>query len=250
LSLRLIRELHATLMTGVRGKDRSPGAFRQGQVAIGVSHRFVPPPPQRLDECLDAFEKYLHVEQARYDPLVNCLLIHYQFETIHPFNDGNGRIGRLLLALMIQRCCRLSKPWLYLSEYYEEHRDEYAQCLFNVSAKADWETWIEFSLLGTVTQARDTIQRCERLLQTREAFMQKLREVGGSVRLHQIVEDVFHSPFVRVADLSRRLNVSYPTAKSDIERLVQAGILAELDNVTPKTFYAPAVFNVSYDQTD
>jgi Fic family protein len=250
LSLRLIRELHATLLTGVRGRDHAPGEFRRVQVAIGANHRFVPPPPQLVMECLDALEKYFHYKDCPYDPLVNCFLIHYQFETIHPFNDGNGRVGRLLLAIMLKHYCDFSKPWLYMSEYFERHREEYVQKLFNVSALADWDGWIEYCLRGTVFQVRDTIQRCERLRKIREDFTRRITAVGGSVRLTQIVEDIFYSPFVRIADLPERLKVTYPTAKADVDRLVQAGILKELENVSPKTFYAPEVFNVAYEEMD
>jgi Fic family protein len=248
LSLRLLRDLHRILMTGVRGKDKTPGEFRKQQVAIGSSRRFVPPPPERLMDCLDPLEKSFHDETAAFDPLVQCFLMHYQFETIHPFNDGNGRVGRLLLAIMLQQKCQLTKPWLYLSEFYERYRDEYVQNLFNVSADGDWNSWIEFCLRGTVTQAQETITRCERLLAIRELFTQRVAEVGGSIRLSQIVDDIFYSPFVRVAALARRLGVTYPTAKADLERLVQAGILHELPLVSPKTYYAPEVYAVAYEE--
>jgi len=248
LSLRLVRDLHRTLMTGVRGKDKTPGEFRKQQVAIGSSRRFIPPPPERLMECLDPLEKSFHDETAKFDPLVQCFLIHYQFETIHPFNDGNGRVGRLLLAIMLQQKCNLTKPWLYLSEFYERYRDEYVRNLFNVSADGNWTTWIEYCLRGTITQAQETITRCERLLNIRESFAQRVADVGGTVRLSQIVEDIFHSPFVRVAALSRRLDVTYPTAKADLERLVQAGILRELPMIAPKTYFAPDIFNIAYEE--
>lgn len=248
ISLRLIRDLHRILMTGVRGKDRTPGEFRRVQVAIGATHRFVPAPPEQLNDCLDPLERYFHVTSSRYDPLVECFLIHYQFETIHPFMDGNGRVGRLLLALMLQQRCELSKPWLYMSEYYERFREDYVNGLFCVSADANWEGWIEFCLRGTISQARDTIERCGRLLSIREKYMRQIADVGGNFRLNQIVDDIFHSPFVRVSELPKRLNVTYPTAKADVDRLVGAGILRELPQVSPKTFYAPEVFNVAYEK--
>lgn len=248
LSLRLLRELHATLLAGVRGRDRSPGEFRRVHVAIGTNHRFIPPPPQLLMECLDALEKYFHCKDCPYDPLVNCFLIHYQFEAIHPFNDGNGRVGRLLLAIMLKHCCGFSKPWLYMSEYFEKHHDEYIENLFNISASSDWGSWIEFCVRGTVSQARDTIRRCEALHKIREDFMHRIAAVGGAVRLSQIVEDIFRSPFVRVAELRDRLEVTYPTAKADVDRLVRAGILKQLENIAPKTFYAPEVFNIAYEE--
>lgn len=200
--------------------------------------------------CLESLEKYFHRKDCRYDPLVNCFLIHYQFETIHPFNDGNGRVGRLLLAIMLKHCCDLSKPWLYMSEYFEKQREEYMNRLFDVSALADWEGWIEFCLRGTVLQATDTIRRCDLLLKIKEDFTRRIAAVGGSVRLTQIVEGIFYSPFVRIADLPRRLGVTYPTAKADVDRLVQAGILKELESTSPKTFYAPEVFNVAYEEID
>jgi len=248
LSLRLLKEMHQILLDGVRGKDKNPGNFRNIQVAIGSSRRFVPPPPESVLKCLDAMEKYLHIEESRYDALVDCFLVHYQFETIHPFNDGNGRIGRLLLALMMQQRCGMSKPWLYLSEFFDSYRDEYINNLFRISTQADWSTWIEFCLQATVTQAKATITRCERLVAIRERFNQRLVDVGGNVRLNQIVEQIFHSPFVRIADLPKQLGVTYPTAKADVDRLADAGILRELPNVTPKTYFAPEVYSVAYEE--
>jgi Fic family protein len=182
LSLRLIRELHKILLTGVRGREKAPGAFRRVQVAIGATRQFVPSPRDRLMPCLDALEKYLHVKHSSYDPLVDCFLVHYQFLTIHPFMDGNGRVGRLLLALMLHRCCGLSKPWLYLSEYCDKHRDEYMERLFKVSTESAWDEWIEFCLRGARTQAEETIVRCQRLLKIREDFMDRIENVGGCPR--------------------------------------------------------------------
>jgi len=250
LSLRLILDLHRILLDGVRGRDRSPGEFRRIQVALGSNRRFVPPPAERVPECLDALEKYLHRSDVGFDPLIESFLVHYQFETIHPFVDGNGRVGRLLLALMIAQKCRLSKPWLFLSAYFEQHRDEYVQRLFDVSAKTDWSGWIEFCLRGTIAQSRDATDRCARLLRIREEHIARLAAIGGSIRLAQIVERIFGSPFLRIADLARELGVSYPTAKGDIEKLVEGGILSEVAQATPKTYYSPAVFAIAYDQID
>jgi Fic family protein len=250
LSLRLLRELHRILLTGVRGQDRSPGAFRQNQVAIDENERFVPPPPERLTECLVPLEKYFHIEDSAYDPLVNCFLVHYQFESIHPFVDGNGRVGRLLLAIMLQRHCSLSKPWLYLSEYYERKKDEYIDLLYRVSTEGNWHHWIEFCLEGTVVQAKETIERCQRLLAIRERFIERISTAGGSVRLSRIVEDIFDSPFVRVAELSRRLEVTYPTARADIDKLVSVGVLKELPDIRPRTFFAPEVFEIAYESIE
>ena len=246
ISLRLIRDLHRILMTGVRGKDRTPGEFRRVHVAIGATRRFIPTPVEHLAECLNHLEQYIH-SQGQFDPLVECFMVHYQFEAIHPFMDGNGRVGRLLLALMLQQKCGLSKPWLYLSEFFERFRDEYVKHLFEISTRSAWEEWIEFCLYGSLQQAKNTIDRCGKLIEIRSKFMRQIQDAGGSVRLTEIIDGIFNSPFVRVAELARQLNVTYPTAKSDLDRLVEVGILAELDGVTPKTFYAPKVFFISYE---
>lgn len=252
LSARLLKDMHRILLESVRGRDRAPGEFRKVQVAIGggSTTRFVPPPPERLLECVDPFEKHLHTTSSPFDPLVDSFLAHYQFETIHPFLDGNGRVGRLLLAIMLQQRCGLSKPWLYMSEYFDKNRDDYINYLFRVSTHANWHDWLEFCIQGTIVQAKDTVSRCERLRIAREEFMQRVTNVGGSVRLNLIVENIFHSPFVRVADLPARLGVTYPTARADIQRLVDAEILQEVPNTTPRTFYAPEVYNIAYDDLD
>jgi len=183
-----MRDLHGILLNGVRGRDKTPGEFRKIQVAIGATRRFIPPPPNRLDECLFPLENYLHDAAEGLDPLVFCFLVHYQFETIHPFVDGNGRVGRLLLAIMLQQRCELSKPWLYLSEFFEKHRDEYIDGLFSVSTNGSWTRWVEFCLQATLAQAKSTIGRCRRLLEVRDQFAQRIANVGGSVRLSQIIE--------------------------------------------------------------
>lgn len=243
---RLIRELHAILLAGVRGQNKSPGRFRQIQVAIGSNKRFVPPPPANVSQCLDELEAYIN-QNTCYDPLVDCFLVHYQFETIHPFIDGNGRIGRLLLALMLQRKCGLSKPWLYLSDFFEKHRDEYIQGLYRISTEADWEQWVEFCLRATIAQASENVSRCERLLQIREQYREKLNKTGGHVRMHSILDEIFVSPFVRVIDVQKRLNVSYPTAKSDLEKMTRAGILQALEGASTITYFAPELFRVAYE---
>jgi Fic family protein len=249
LSLRLIRDMHRILLTGVRGHDRNPGEFRTVQVAIGTSRRFIPPPPQELSQCLDGFEKAINTP-GRYHPLVECMLAHYQFEAIHPFIDGNGRVGRMLLVIMIQRRCSLTKPWVYLSEYFARHREEYVDCLFNVSAKAAWREWVEFCLRAVVDVSRATILRCEQLRSVREQYIDMAINCGGSTRLHQIVESLFRSPFVRVADLPERLAVTYPTAKADVDRLIECGILAELSGLPARTVYAPEIFRIAYSDLE
>ncbi len=246
LSLRLLREMHEMLMRGILGKEKTPEQFREQQVGIGLDGRFIPP-PLSLHDCLDPLGEYLRNPSTNYDPLVDCYLVHYQFETIHPFNDGNGRIGRLLLAIMLQKRCKLSKPWLYMSNYFNQHREEYVQHLFNISAKGDWTAWIQFCLRGTLEQARDTIARCERLKQIKADYLHRLQESGGAARLIQIVESVFDKSYLTISHIKEELGVSDPTARSDADRLVEIGILAELPDIWPKTYYSPEVFRVAYE---
>lgn len=247
ISLRMIRELHHILMTGVRGNDKTPGEFRKGQVAIGTNHRFVPPPPEHLGTCLNEMEQYIHRADEGIDALVRCFLVHYQFETIHPFSDGNGRVGRMLLSLMLQKACNLSKPWLYLSEFFEKRKPDYISKLFETSTQNRWDDWIEFCLQGTHEQVTKTLRGCDRLREVRESMIQKVTEKGGSTRLYQIIERLFHSPFVTIPDIQKLNQTTYPTAKSDLTKLIDLKLLQELPNVQVKTFYAPGIFSVAYE---
>ncbi|HNS21847.1 MAG TPA: Fic family protein [Sedimentisphaerales bacterium] len=242
--LRLIRDLHTTLLKGVRGRDRAPGSFRKCQVHIGSDRRFVPPPPNQLQVCLDAFEKELNRQDPICDPLVRACILHYQFEAIHPFMDGNGRVGRVLLSLLVYKWCELLMPWLYMSAFFEKYKDEYVDNLFRVSTKGDWETWIEFCLRGTTEQAEDSIRRCDALRQLRDRFMQQAGKV--SVRAHTIIEDLFTSPVVRISKLAKRHSVTYPTAKADVDGLVEKGVLQVIPDVRPKAYFAPDIFKIAY----
>ena len=226
LSLRLIRELHAILLEGVRGSDHRPGEFRITQNQIGRPARFVPPPPHFLNETLDAFEKYLHVPEPNFDPLVRSFLAHYQFETIHPFGDGNGRVGRLLLSLTTSEWCSLASQWLYMSAFFERRKDEYMDLLLGVSTQGNWEPWIEFCLEGVVVQAADTGKRCDKLLALYRDFHKRL--TGGSVRLSGLVDSLFQTPTISVRTYMRKFDITHPTAKADLTKLVQLGILEPL----------------------
>ncbi len=246
LCLRLIRDLHNILMTGIGRGDMTPGDFRKSQVAIGQNQRFVPPPHTELSQCLSDFEGYLNASTAP-DNLIHCFLCHYQFETIHPFTDGNGRVGRLLLALMFHRLCGLTKPWLYLSDILERQREEYCFALFDVSASGNWTGWLELCLKATIDQAKETIGRCEKLNSLRVEFTNLASGCGGNARVLQIVELLFQSPFLRITNLATALSISYPTAKSDCERLAACGILQLLPTVNPATYYSKQIFEVAYD---
>lgn len=244
LSLRFIKVLHQTLLEGIRGKGRVPGEFRNYQVHVGSDRRFIPPPPNVLGACLDDFEKAMNTEDSPYDPLVWAFLLHYQFEAIHPFRDGNGRIGRLLLALMIFQQCGLTSPWLYMSAFFERYRDEYINNLFRISTHGDWETWIEFCLKGTAVQAVDTIRRCEDLRALKERFHQLAD--GLSTRSHRIIDRLFDSPVLTVPMLVRDLEVTYPTAKSDVHKLVSKQILKGIDGTYPKHYLSPEILRIAF----
>lgn len=250
LGLPLIRQLHAVLMDGVRGENKEPGRFRDRQVGIGLrggNARFVPPAPEKLQDHLDEFDRYIKRHSYTYDPLVECFLVHYQFETIHPFSDGNGRVGRLLLTLMIQQFCGMTRPWLHMSEYFAKDHIEYCEHLYRVSTHAAWEEWVSYCLQGVAALARGTIGRCDRLLTLREDFNARLLETKGAVRLGKIVDYLFNAPMIAVADLPELLEVTYPTAKSDVNKLVKIGVLKELAGRHPKTYYSPEIFAIAYE---
>jgi len=245
ICLRVVREMHQTLLSGVRGRDKRPGEWRQHQVHIGSDRRYVPPPAQHLRDALGSLESYINSEDNSLDPLVRAYVVHYQFEAIHPFYDGNGRVGRLLLALATYKWCKLSLPWLYMSAFFDRYKDEYIEKLFRVSAVGDWDSWVEFSLRGTIEQARDSVRRCKALLEMQRDYVNRLPT--GSMRLRHLVDALFTDPFVNIPQAARRMGITYHTAQGDIEKLVAAGILAQLPDFRPKTYYAPGVFGIAYE---
>lgn len=243
LSLHLIRSLHDILLHQVRGEDKRPGEFRDRQVYIGSTRRFIPPPARSVPTCLEAFERFMSTEEG--DPLVRAFVAHYQFETIHPFLDGNGRIGRVLLSLMVFKWCGLQQPWLYLSPYFEQHRDEYIDHLFNVSARARMSEWVRFCLEATIHQTRDAMDRIDRLVNLRSEYLGRLTQ--GSVRLPSLIESLFETPVITITQAQQKYQVSYPTAKSDLEKLAAAGILEEVEGYYPRAFFAAEIMKVAYD---
>lgn len=245
LSLRVIREMHRVLLTNVRGRDRAPGEFRRVQVHIGSDRRYVPSPPNEIGRCLDDLERFLN-EADEIHPLIRAFLAHYQFEAIHPFVDGNGRVGRTLLTLSVHQWTGSWRPWLYMSPYFDRHKDQYIDRLFAVSADGAWERWLEFCLRGVVEVCRDAISRCDELVRLRQAYHQRADSRSG--RLHNLIEMLFSSPIVRIGSVARRLGVTYPTAKTDIERLAAMEIVHELPDTYPKAYVARAIFDAAYDE--
>lgn len=233
LSLRLIKEIHAILMSGARGGTKDPGEFRRSQNWIGGSRpgnaRFVPPPPDRLLECLGALEKFLHNEPPTTSTLVKAALAHVQFETIHPFLDGNGRLGRLLITFLLCAENVLQEPLLYLSLYFKQNRTVYYDHLQTVRQTGDWESWLRFFLTGireTSEQAVATARRLRTLFTDDAARLTGLGRAGGNAfRVHQQFQT---QPIASVSRMSEALGISINTARSALEQLQKLGIAREL----------------------
>jgi len=243
LSLRFIRELHGVLMEGVRGEHATPGEFRQSQNWIGPpgctlnEATFVPPPVPEMLECLDQLEKFLH---ARSDLpfLVQLALIHYQFETIHPFLDGNGRIGRLLTTLFLCQKGMLTRPLLYLSAFFEHHRREYYELLGKVSQTGSWREWIEFFLRAVAEQSGDAVSRARRLLDLHHAYAQLSREKKLPPTAGQLIELIFMRPLLSAKAVAEFLKISFPGAQKALNTLEDAGILTETTGRKRNKVYA------------
>jgi len=228
LSLRLVRELHEKLMRGVRGDTATPGEFRRSQNWIGpagctlADASFVPPPPDRLMDCLGAWDVFLHDESL--PPLVHAALTHSQFEAIHPFLDGNGRVGRLLITLLLVERQVLPSPLLYLSAYFEATRPEYYARLSGVTERGEWEEWLAYFLRGVAGQAEDALGRIQRIDALVAGWRERLAE--ASSRLPESSLDLFvENPFWTVNKLAARLGVAFTTAQRAIDRLEAAGVI-------------------------
>jgi Fic family protein len=242
LSLRLIREIYAHLMEGVRGEEMTPGEFRRRQNCIGPPDcsleeaTYVPPPVPQMHEALDAFERFLY-DDAGLPPMVRLGLIHYQFEAIHPFLDGNGRIGRLLLTLLLAAWKLLPEPILYVSAYFEAHRRAYYERLLAVSQEGAWEAWLRFFLRGVVDQSQDALVRARRLQDLRERCRAQLQVEQTGARLLQIVDLLFGQPLVTVTRVSEALDVTFASANHYVQQLEEAGILREITGQARNRIY-------------
>jgi Fic family protein len=233
LSLRLLREVHARLMEGGRGEHQTPGEFRRSQNWIGAPNctldaaAFVPPPVPEMLEALDAFEKYLYAAPT-FPPLVRLGLIHYQFEAIHPFLDGNGRIGRLLITLLTCAWGLLPTPLLYLSAFFEARRQTYYDLLLSVSQRGAWQDWLNFFLQGVAEQALDALTRARHMADLRERYRAQFQGERAAARLLQAVDLLFARPVLSVSQVSEALGVSFVSAQRYVNRLEQAGVLREV----------------------
>lgn len=250
VSLRLIREIHKQLMEGVRGEHMTPGEFRRSQNWIGppgctlMEATFVPPPEAKMKEALDQFEKYLHAS-AQLPPLIRLAMLHYQFEAIHPFLVGNGRVGRLLLTLLLCADGLLPKPLLYLSAYFERHRQRYYDLLLAISQRGAWSEWITFFLRGVAEQSHDAIRRSNRLIDLWQEYRQKLQSARTSPLSLRLVDELLSYPAISVAWAAKRLKVTHRSIQLNIEKLVRHGILREATGRRRnRIFVAPEIINI------
>jgi Fic family protein len=242
VSLRLIREIHARLMENVRGGQLTPGEFRRSQNWIGPAGStldtatYVPPPVDEMLDTLDAMEKFIHAS-SQIPPLVRAGFLHYQFEAIHPFLDGNGRMGRLLIILLLHEWHILSQPLLNLSVHFEAQRQEYYAHLLEVSKKGAWEKWLLFFLTGVSTQAVNDAVRLESLLSLRVDYLESIRVGRRQERLEQVLDLIFQRPILNVRQAEAALGIPYMTAERCIERLVEVRILREITGKARNRIY-------------
>lgn len=249
ISLRLIRELHEKLMQGVRGGNLTSGEFRRTQNWIGsagstiMTATYVPPPVDEMNQALSDLEKFIHTG-TDVPALARAAMIHYQFEAIHPFLDGNGRVGRLLMALLLAEWNILPQPLLNLSVYFERYRQEYYDHLLVVSQRGDWEAWMRFFLRGVSAQSRDSLARMERLGAIRSRYQPLVEAEKNSERMAAVVDFLFGRPIFNAKQLADGLNMPFKTSRQYIEKLVQAGILREITGYARNQIYrADEVFN-------
>lgn len=249
VSVRLFREMHERLLQGVRGQHRRPGELRTSPVWIGGANLddavFVPPPPDDMQRALTDLEKFLHATNLPL--LVQLAVAHYQFEVIHPFLDGNGRIGRLMIPLMLVLRDALPQPLLYLSAYFEQHRAEYYDHLLVTSQKGDLMPWIAFFLRGVRRQARDAEERTVRLVELQYQLRNELLGEGRPNSVIRLAEQLFAVPLVTAPRVESMIGVTRPTAQAAIDALVERGDLREVTGRARRRVYeAPAIFEAVY----
>lgn len=255
VSLRLIREGHEILLTGVarnRGASIVPGEFKRDQNWIGAgtiaNARFVPPPPAEALAAMGDLEKYINAEDVKTPLLVRLALIHYQFEAIHPFPDGNGRIGRLLVALILCAQKALPHPLLYLSPYLERNYDAYIDLMLDVSRRGAWHEWIAFFLAGVEETCRDAIEKISKLQDLQKEYRARVQRARSSALLLRLIDILFEHSAVTIPYAAARLDVAYNAAKNNIDRLIEHRILQPPKVTTrPMVFFAEEIIGVLSD---
>lgn len=253
LSLRLIKEIHEKLMHGVRGSHANPGEFRKTQNWIGSpgctlnTAKYVPPLPDVLMDCLGDFEKFLH--DITLPPLIHAALCHYQFEAIHPFLDGNGRVGRLLITLLLIKRKILSSPILYLSAFFEATRDQYYKHLFEISSKAAWNDWFLYFLNGISIQGQDVLSRAERINSLIDDWKSKLVKSHNRV-INDIITALASNPYCTTKQTAEKFGIAFTTAQRGIIKLKDLGILKETSHgKRNKVYCAKDILNILEEPT-
>lgn len=253
LSLRLIREIHAKLMMNVRGHHATPGEFRKSQNWIGhggctlTTATYVPPSIDYLMQCLSELEQFFY--ETNIPPLIQIALIHYQFEAIHPFLDGNGRVGRLLITLFLVEKKILPTPLLYLSAFFEATRNEYYQRLLSVSQQGDWQGWLHYFLNGVARQAEDAISRTFRINQLRDAWRAQTAGLSTSFP-NRLIDVLAGNPFITIKQSSQSMGVSYTTMQRAIEKLEALSIVTEISGSKRNRVYcAKAILEILEEPT-
>jgi Fic family protein len=258
ISSRLIKRVHAVLLRGVkrhRGAEIVPGEYKRDQNFIGSrtlridEARFVPAPPAHTERSMGDLENFINSEEARaLPPIIVNALIHYQFETIHPFPDGNGRVGRLLLPLILAAERVMPMPLLYISPFIEKHKDEYNDAMLEVSKSGAWEAWICFFAQAIEMSAIETMRKIDEIAQLREQFAKEVQQARASGLLPALIDLVFDKLAVSVPEAAARLGVTYAAAKHNIDRLIDFGILSSLrSRGRPKLFLCPALFRLIFE---
>ena len=234
LDLKMIQRAHNMLLDNIWSQDKTPGKFRTTQNYIGYAGfpikdaSYVPPAPDMLDGLLLQLEDFLKNTTPGIPVLIQCALIHYQFEAIHPFSDGNGRVGRTLISLILADKGMLEKPLLCLSEYFAQNRSIYYAHLVNVSRHSHWTEWIKFFLTGVIIQSKKAMDNIEKITVLKSAYIQKLKNDNMSGNVIRLTEDLFANPVITVTDTANNLRVTYRAAKNIIDHLVRLEILKEL----------------------
>lgn len=248
LRLRLMRQVHARLMTGVRGENKRPGEFRQEPVVIGhpgataETARFVPPPVMEMTAARNNLERDIGERDSQLPYLIHLALVHYQFETIHPFMDGNGRMGRLLITLQLREQHVLPQPLLYLSACFEQYQDAYRDLMLRVNTNGDWKLWIDDFLAGVYQQSVATLETSHRLLDLREGMHNWAHSESTSSNLAQLVDFLFKRPVVSINGVSARLGVTHRSSGQLVQRMVDTGLLEEITgNARNRRFAAVSI---------
>jgi len=250
ISLNLIREMHKLLMKGVRGNELFPGNFRTVQNWIGPENTkiqdatFVPASQEEVERLINDLIDYLNQNDGT-PLLIKCALMHYQFETIHPFCDGNGRIGRSLITLYLCKKNKISKPLLYASDYFEKHRREYYELLLNTNKTGNFEDWIKFFLEAIKVQSEDALERTIKIQKLREKYQIEIKNHKQAINLLNVIDMLFMNPFIQISQIAKNLNITYPTAKKAVQNLIKLNILKSVgESERNKLFVAHEILDV------